>query len=74
MRTPHFKTLSHNIVKKIDLVKEISHMALTGEHQHPDIKIFVSAHKPAVFPEGNSILPCTGWSGPCRKAVRQHAA
>ena len=32
-------------------------MALTGEHQHPDIKIFVSAHKPAVFPEGNSILP-----------------
>ena len=49
MRTPHFKTLSHNIVKKIDLVKEISHMALTGEHQHPDIKIFVSAHKPAGF-------------------------
>ena len=32
-------------------------MALTGEHQHPDIKIFVSAHKTAVFPEGNSILP-----------------
>ncbi|MFR2983850.1 MAG: DUF4422 domain-containing protein [Bifidobacterium pseudocatenulatum] len=29
----------------------------------------MSAHKPAVFPEGNSILPCTGWCGPCRKAV-----
>lgn len=48
-------------------------MALTGEHQHPDIKIFVSAHKPAVFPEGNSII-CAGWRSQGCKAIRQHSA
>ena len=32
-------------------------MALTEKHQHPNIKIFVSAHKPAVFPEATSVLP-----------------
>ncbi len=32
-------------------------MVLTAEHQYPDVKIFVSAHKQAAFPEGSSILP-----------------
>lgn len=32
-------------------------MVLTAEHQYPDVKIFVSAHKRAAFPEGSSILP-----------------
>ena len=32
-------------------------MVLTAEQHHPNIKIFVSAHKQATFPEGNSIVP-----------------
>lgn len=32
-------------------------MVLTAEHQYPDVKIFVSAHKQAAFPEGSCILP-----------------
>ena len=32
-------------------------MVLTAEQHHPNIKIFVSAHKQATFPEGESILP-----------------
>ena len=32
-------------------------MVLTAEHQYPDVKIFVSTHKQAAFPEGSSILP-----------------
>ena len=32
-------------------------MVLTAEQHHPNIKIFVSAHKQATLPEGKSILP-----------------
>ena len=32
-------------------------MVLTAEQHHPNIKIFVSAHKQATFPQGNSIIP-----------------
>ena len=32
-------------------------MVLTAEQHHPNIKVFVSAHKRATFPEGKSILP-----------------
>ena len=32
-------------------------MVLTAEQHHPNIKIFVSAHKQATFPEGDSIIP-----------------
>ena len=32
-------------------------MVLTAEQHHSNIRIFVSAHKQATFPKGESILP-----------------
>ena len=47
-------------------------MVLTAEQHHPNIKIFVSAHKQATFPEGESILPVQVGAG--HDPFHEHAA
>ena len=49
-------------------------MVLTAEQHHPNIKIFVSAHKQATFPEGESILPVQVGAAQAHDPFHEHAA
>lgn len=48
-------------------------MVLTAEQHHPNIKIFVSAHKQATFPEGKHSSGAGG-CGAGHDPFHEHAA
>ena len=49
-------------------------MVLTAEQHHPNIKIFVSAHKQATFPEGEQYCSGAGGRGECCDSFHEHFA